>query len=150
MEVVWTGLFTFVVCTTASHAADTSCDQQDLDTAQKTAFPVRISENKRYFVDQSGRPVFWMGTTQWQLFREYKLEEAKTILEKTSSHGFAFVQVMLLGVGDGTKPNVYSQKPWLNNDPLTPNEEYFKNVDAVVRIARVNNLAISMTLYHQR
>ena len=79
-----------------------------------------------------------------------KLEEAKTILEKTGSHGFAFVQVMLLGVGDGTAPNVYGQKPWINNDPLTPNEAYFKNVDAVVRIARDNNLAISMTLYHQR
>ena len=118
--------------------------------AEQTAFPVKVSENKRYFVDQSGKPVFWLGTTQWQLFREYKLEEARTILEKTSSHGFVFVQVMLMGVGDGTAPNVYGQKPWINDDPLTPNEAYFKNVDAVVRIARENNLAISMTLYHQR
>ncbi len=119
-------------------------------SAEQTAFPVKVSSNKRYFVDQRGNPVFWLGTTQWQLFREYKLEEAKTILEKTGSHGFAFVQVMLLGVGDGTATNVYGQKPWINNDPLTPNEAYFKNVDAVVRIARDNNLAISMTLYHQR
>jgi hypothetical protein len=118
--------------------------------AQQTAFPIKVSENRRYFVDQSNKPTFWLGTTQWQLFREYKLEEAKTILEKTGSHGFAFVQVMLLGTGDGTVPNVYGQKPWTNNDPLTPNEAYFKNVDAVVRIARDNNLAISMTLYHQR
>ena len=94
--------------------------------------PSRSATNKRYFVDQNGKPVFWLGTTQWQLFREYKLEEAKTILERTSSHGFAFVQVMLMGVGDGTAPNVYGQKPWINDDPLTPNEEYFKNVDAVV------------------
>ena len=119
-------------------------------SAQQTAFPVKVSENKRYFVDQNGKPVFWLGTTQWQLFREYTLEDAKTILEKSSSHGFAFVQVMLMGVGDGTAPNVYGQKPWINDDPLTPNEAYFKNVDAVVRIARDNNLAISMTLYHQR
>jgi hypothetical protein len=119
-------------------------------SADPTAFPVKVSENRRYFVDQNGNPVFWLGTTQWQLFRECKLEEAGTILEKSSSHGFAFVQVMLMGVGDGTAPNVYGQKPWINNDPLTPNEAYFKNVDAVVRIARDNNLAISMTLYHQR
>ena len=57
---------------------------------------------------------------------------------------------MLMGVGDGTAPNVYGQKPWINNNPLTPNEAYFKNVDAVVRAARDNNLTISMTLYHQR
>jgi hypothetical protein len=118
--------------------------------AEQTVFPVKVSANQRYFVDQNGNPVFWLGTTQWQLFREYTVEEARTILEKSSSHGFAFVQVMLMGVGDGTAPNVYGQKPWINNDPLTPNEAYFKNVDAVVRIARDNNLAISMTLYHQR
>ena len=55
-----------------------------------------------------------------------------------------------MGVGDGTEPNVYGQKPWTNDDPLTPNEAYFRNVDAVVRMAGDNNLAISMTLYHQR
>jgi len=119
-------------------------------SAEQTAFPIKLSENKRYFVDQKGNPVFWLGTTQWQLFRGYTLEDAKTILEKTGSHGFAFVQVMLMGVGDGTAPNVYGEKAWINNDPLTPNEAYFKNVDAVVRIARDNNLVISMTLYHQR
>jgi hypothetical protein len=118
--------------------------------AEQSAFPVKVSKNHRYFVDQSGQPVFWLGTTQWQLFRGYKLEEARTILEKTSSHGFVFAQVMLMGVGDGTLANVYGQKPWINDDPLTPNEGYFKNVDAVVRIAGDNNLAISMTLYHQR
>ena len=118
--------------------------------AEQTVFPVKVSDNQRYFVDQKGNPVFWLGTTQWQLFREYKVEEVKTILEKSSSHGFAFVQVMLMGVGDGTAPNVYGQKPWINNDPLTPNEAYFQNVDAAVRIASDNNLAISVTLYHQR
>ncbi len=26
---------------------------------------------------------------------------------------------MLMGVGDGTQPNIYGEKPWINNDPLT-------------------------------
>jgi len=119
-------------------------------SAEQIAFPVKVSPNHRYFVDQNDTPVFWLGTTQWQLFRGYKLEEAKLIIEKTRSHGFVFAQVMLMGVGDGTAPNVYGQKPWINDDPLTPNEAYFKNVDVVMRIAQDNNLAISMTLYHQR
>jgi hypothetical protein len=112
--------------------------------------PVRVSENGRYFVDQEGDPVFWLGTTQWQLFREYRLEEAEEILAKTSSKGFAFVQVMLMGVGDGTQANVYGENPWIDNDPLTPNEAYFKHVDAVVQIARGKNVAISMTIFHWR
>jgi len=118
--------------------------------AEQPAYPVKVSENGRYFVDQNGRPVFWLGITQWQIFREYTLEDARTILENAESKGFAFVQAMLMGVGDGTKPNVYREKPWINNDPLTPNEAYFKNVDSVIQIARDNNVIFSVTLYHQR
>lgn len=118
--------------------------------AQEPAYPVKVSENGRYFVDQKGTPVFWLGITQWQIFREYTVEEARAILENARSKGFAFVQAMLMGVGDGTKPNVYGQKPWIDNNPLTPNEEYFKNVDAVIRIAGENNVVFSVTLYHQR
>ncbi len=117
---------------------------------ERPVYPIKVSDNDRYFVDQEGKPVFWLGTTQWQLFREYKIEEARTILEKTADKGFAFAQVMLMGVGDGTKPNVYGQKPWINDNPLTPNEAYFQNVDAVVQIAHENSVVISMTLYHQR
>ena len=113
-------------------------------------YPVKVSKNGRYFVDQKGEPVFWLGTTQWQLFREYSLDDARTIIEKSKEKGFAFAQVMLMGVGDGTKPNIHGDKPWIDNNPLTPNEAYFKNVDAVLQIARENNFNISMTLYHQR
>jgi hypothetical protein len=111
---------------------------------------VKVSENGRYFADQKGNPVFWLGITQWQIFREYTVEEARAILENAASKGFAFVQAMLMGVGDGTKPNVYGQKPWINDNPLTPNEAYFRNVDVVIRIARENNVVFSITLYHQR
>jgi len=113
-------------------------------------YPVKVSENGRYFVDQKGNPVFWLGTTQWQLFREYTLAEAEEILEKTERRGFAFAQVMLMGVGDGTQPNVYGEPPWIDNNPLTPNEAYFRNVDAVVRIACDEGVTISMTVFHQR
>ncbi len=113
-------------------------------------YPVKVSSDRRYFVDQKGEPVFWLGTTQWQLFREYTVEEAEFILEKTANTGFVFAQVMLMGVGDGTQPNVHGEKPWMNDDPLTPNEAYFRNVDAVVDIARRKSVNISMTIYHQR
>jgi hypothetical protein len=118
--------------------------------AGEPVYPLRVSENRRYFTDQRGDPVFWLGTTQWQLFREYTLEEARTIIEKTKGHGFAFAQVMLLGVGDGTKPNVAGEKPCIADDARTPNEAYFKHVDAVVQLARENNLVLSMTVFHQR
>ena len=118
--------------------------------AEQPIYPVKVSDNGRYFVDQKDNPVFWLGITQWQIFREYTLDETRLILENAKSKGFAFVQAMLMGVGDGTKPNVYGQKPWVDNNPLTPNEAYFKNVDSVIQIARENNIVFSVTLYHQR
>ena len=118
--------------------------------AEQPTYPVKVSENGRYFVDQNDNPVFWLGTTQWQIFREYTIEEVRTTLEKIKDKGFVFIQAMLMGVGDGTQPNVYGEKPWIDNNPLTPNEAYFKNVDSVIRIASENNLILSITLYHQR
>ena len=117
-------------------------------SAQSAPLPVKVSENGRYFVDQNGTPVFWLGTTQWELCHGYTLDDAKTILEETRKNGFTFVQVKLMGQGDGTKPNVYGQKAWINDDPLTPNEAYFKNVDAVIQMARDNNLIILPSIYH--
>jgi len=108
--------------------------------------PVKVSENGRYFVDQRGDPVFWLGTTQWYLFLGYNLEDARTILEKTRANGFAFVQVALMG----GRPNVDGEWPFTEFNPLTPNEAYFRHVDSVIQIARDNNVAISMTLFHQK
>ncbi len=118
--------------------------------ALRTEFPVAVSADARYFVDSAGAPVFWLGTTQWELFRGYSLEDAATILERSAAHGFAFAQVMLAGVGDGTDPNVYGDSAWLDADPLKPNEDYFRHVDAVLRIAGERGIAILMLLYHQR
>ena len=119
-------------------------------SAQQISLPVKVSGNGRYFVDQNNKPVFWIGTTQWELFHGYTVEDAKTIIEESKKNGFTFIQVKLFGGGDGTAPNAYGQKALLDDDPLKPNEAYFKNVDAVLQIARDNNLFILPAVYHQR
>jgi len=134
---------------TTSTAGETNT-KSSTEAPREPVHPVKVSDNGRYFIDQEGKPVFWLGTTQWELFRGYTLEDARTILKKSKEKGFAFAQVMMMGVGEGTKPNVHGEKPWINDDPRTPNEAYFKNVDAVLRVAREQNIAISMTVYHQR
>jgi hypothetical protein len=112
-------------------------------------YPVRVSANGRYIVDQDDRAVFWLGTTQWELFRGFSLEDAVTIIEGSHAAGFTFIQTKLLGGGDGTRANVYGEKPYLGGDPLTPNEAYFRNVDAVLAAAREKNTIISFSIYHQ-
>jgi hypothetical protein len=113
---------------------------------ERIVYPLKVSENGRYFVDQAGTPVFWLGTTQWGIVRDYTLDEATLILDKTARIGFAFAQVMLLGPGKGglpsvgLTPNVDGERPWIDNDPLSPNEAHFRHVDAEVEIACEKNV----------
>lgn len=111
--------------------------------------PVKVSANGRYFVDQQATPVFWIGTTQWELFRGYSLADATTIIEGSRRAGFTFIQTKILGEGDGTRANVAGARPFLNDDPATPNEDYFRNVDAVAQAALERTMILSFSILHQ-
>ena len=110
---------------------------------------IRVSPNGRYFVDQDGTPFFWLGDTLWELFREFSLDDAKAILENRKNKGFSAIQIMFTGVGDGKKPNIEGQTPWINNDPAAPNEAYFKRVDSIIDFARSIGLIIVPGVFHQ-
>ena len=111
-------------------------------------FPVKVSDDHRFFVGQRGQPVFWLGTTQWQLFRDNTIDEARLILKRSKERGFTFVQVMVPGVGDGTKPDLAGEKPWLRDNPAAPNERYFARVDQVIAAADKLRLVICLSLYN--
>ena len=48
------------------------------------AFPIQVAAGSHTFTDAKGQPFFWLGTTQWELFRGYSLEDARIILEKSA------------------------------------------------------------------
>ena len=110
---------------------------------------VNVGPNGHYFVDENGDPFFWLGDTQWELFRLFTIDEARTILENRRSKGFSVIQVMLTGVGDGTQPNLTGQTPWVNNDPSNPNERYFENIDSIIRMGQENGLIFVLGIFHQ-
>jgi hypothetical protein len=111
--------------------------------------PIRVSENGRYFVDANTRPFYFLADTQWELFRRYSLDEARTIIENRKAKGFTIVMAMLTGVGDGTGPNLEGQHPWLDDNPATPNPAYFAHVDQVFKLAMANDIHLLVGLYHQ-
>jgi hypothetical protein len=111
--------------------------------------PIRVSQDGRYFVDQDGAPLFWLGDTQWELFLTFNEQDAASICENRKQKGFSVLQIMILGVGGGTKPNAHGEKPLVNDDPLTPNERYFARVDAVVAMADRKNLVCAIGIYHK-
>jgi hypothetical protein len=120
----------------------------------RAASMINVSGNGRYFVDQDGRPLFWLGDTEWELFHLFTAQDAQTLLQKRRSQGFSVVQVMITGIyfaqweaAKGLKP--WTAAPaWLDNNPLTPNEEYFKRVDEIVSIAARCNMVLVIGVYH--
>ena len=106
---------------------------------------ISVSGNSRYFVDGDGKPFFWQGDTEWELFHLFSVADAKELLLDRHKQGFTVIQVMVAGVypewdaSKGMKP-WKDQQAWLDNNPLTPNEEYFKRADAIVAAAEENGI----------
>ncbi len=106
---------------------------------------LKVSENGRFLVTDSGQPFFWMGDTAWELFHRLDREEAGRYLENRARKGFTVVQAVVLAELAGlADPNPYGQLPLIDNDPTKPNEEYFKHVDWIV--TRANALGIYIGL----
>jgi hypothetical protein len=51
------------------------------------AFPLKVSENRRYLVDARGKPFFLLGDTPWFL-QKLKLEDVRLVLEDRKAKGF--------------------------------------------------------------
>ncbi len=110
---------------------------------------IHVSANGRYFCSASSEPFFWLGDTQWQLVRDFTLDEVDAIAGRRRQQGFNVLLVMLTGVGDGTRPNVNGDVPWTDHNPATPNEAYFEHADSALRIAERAGMVVVLGVYHQ-
>jgi hypothetical protein len=112
--------------------------------------PIRVSDDGRYFVDRDGHPFFWLGDTAWPLFAQYSRDQAEAYLVNRSRKGFTVIQgVLAWGLGSGFEhkvplANANGDKPWLNDNPATPNDAYFRHVDRLVESANRKGLILAM------
>jgi hypothetical protein len=111
--------------------------------------PLKVSPNGRYFVDgATDKPFFWLGNTQWAIYRGYTLDEARLTIDSIKNKGYTVLATMLAGGTVATVPNLEGQTIWHNNDPSTPNEAYFKRVDAIVSYAAEKGLMVRIGMLH--
>ena len=112
--------------------------------------PIRVSDDGRHFADHGGRPFFWLGDTAWPLFAQYTKEQAEAYFDNRSRKGFTVIQgVLAWGLGSGFEnkaplANANGDRPWLNDDPRTPNDAYFRQVDGLVDAANRQGLVLAM------
>src|SRR5207247_8571254 len=72
-----------------------------LSAVEGASGPIRVSENGRYFVDERGKPFYFLADTQWELFRRYSLEDAKFIMGNRKAKGFTLWMVVMSGGSRG-------------------------------------------------
>ena len=103
---------------------------------------LRVSDNKRFLVEQSGKPFFYLGDTTWELFHRLNREEADRLLKDRAAKGFTVVQAVAIAELDGaTDPNAYGHLPLVDLDPMKPavkdgpQNDYWDQVDYIVNKA---------------
>lgn len=106
---------------------------------------LKVSDNKRFLIYADGKPFFYLGDTAWELFHRLTLEEAEIYMENRREKGFTVIQAVALAELDGLHtPNAYQHKPLINDDPGQPNEDYFKDMDAFIKLAAGKGLYIGL------
>jgi hypothetical protein len=98
----------------------------------QTAFPLKVSANNRYLVDQNNVPFLYHADTCWGMVWDMTKSEAETYLERRKQQGFTTIQAIALpffsneGNREGNKP--FSP----NTDLRNPNSAYFAHLDWVL------------------
>jgi hypothetical protein len=102
---------------------------------------LKVSDNHRFLVTESGKPFFWLGDTAWEIFHRLNREEAERYLSNRAELRFTVIQAVVLAELDGLNtPNAYGDKPLIDLHPVRPNEAYFRHVDWIVQ--RANELGM--------
>jgi hypothetical protein len=109
---------------------------------------LKVSSKGRYFVNQDGKPFFYLGDTAWLLFQRFHRDEVEAYLQDRAGRGFTVIQAYVLRGLEARHPDgnssLLGETPLLGRDPTKPNEAFFKNVDHVVN--RANELGLVMGL----
>jgi len=109
---------------------------------------LKVSPNGRYFVNQDGKPFFYLGDTCWLLFQRPNHAEVDEYLKDRAAKGFTVIQAYVIRGLDKQHPDgnrsLLGESPFIDHDPTKPNEAFFKNVDDVIN--RANELGLVMGL----
>ncbi|MCA9260527.1 MAG: DUF4038 domain-containing protein, partial [Planctomycetales bacterium] len=113
--------------------------------------PLKVSQNGRYLVRDTGEPFFYLGDTAWELFHRLDRKDAVRYLDDRKTKGFTVVQAVALAEFDGVRtPNAYGHLPLLDEDPTRPavvdgpDNDYWDHVDYVVEQANRRGLVVAM------
>lgn len=126
--------------------------------AQKQPLPkLKVSENRRFLVTETGQPFFYLADTAWELFHRLDRQQAVEYLSLRASQRYNVIQAVALAELDGINdPNAYGDLPLVDRDPTRPaitpganpgnaaQYDYWDHVDYIVDQANARGLFIAM------
>jgi hypothetical protein len=118
-----------------------------METAQGQAYPVKVSANNRYLVDQNNVPFLIAGDAPQSLMVNISEADADAYFADRASHGFNSLWINLLCAdytGGRTDASTFDGiLPWTTaGDLSTPNEVYFSHCDRVLALAANHGLQV--------
>ncbi|WP_238537813.1 glycoside hydrolase family 140 protein [Zavarzinella formosa] len=121
---------------------------QDVSAAEPLSL-LKVSENKRFLVTADGKPFFWLGDTDWELFHRLDRADAEKFLAIRAKQGFNVIQAVAIAEFDGnTVPNAYGHLPMIDQDPARPavkdgpDNDYWDHVDHIVDLANAKGMYV--------
>jgi hypothetical protein len=118
---------------------------------------IKVSSNNRFLETADGKPFFWLGDTDWELFHRLTREEAVDFISTRAEQGFNVLQAVALAEFNGVRePNRYGDYPLNNEDPtqllITPGSnpakayeyDYWDHVDFIISKAAEKGMYIGL------
>jgi chitodextrinase len=120
---------------------------QDVSTP---VFPLKVSTNQRYLVDQNDQPFLIVGDSPQGLITDLSTADADTYFANRASHGFNAVQIHIFTKETFGGRSDYSTYDGITpfttpGDVTTPRESYFARVDAILNLAAQHGIVVFLT-----
>jgi hypothetical protein len=116
-------------------------------TGNAAVYPLKVSDNKRYLVDQNNVPFMIIGDSAWSLITNLTETDAATYFADRKARGY---NAVLLSVLVGS--NIFGRADFSTYDGIipfttpgdlaTPNPTYFQRVDDMIQLAATYDLCV--------
>ena len=105
--------------------------------SQMAAYPLQVSTNNRFLVDQNNQPFLLVGDAAWSLIVQLARPDINDYLSNRKQKGFNTVLVNLIDhqFASNAPRNIYGDAPFTGAPFITPNEAYFAHADYVISTA---------------
>jgi hypothetical protein len=152
-QAVLTGLLILSFCGVAVQSCTTAPEALAWSTeSPRSGVPwaLEISNDGRRIQRSDGSDWFWLADTAWSLFARLDRGDVDYYMARRAQGGFTVIQaVVLMGYNHlWNEPNVYGDRPFINDDPTRPDtrgrSNFWTHADYIVDSAAEHGLYIAI------